>query len=91
MMGLLSGGKRAGKSNNETASLGIETTTSVEEADSQTKYQNKDNGNPVMTREMAADKKSRDAATSHLRQQAFQRAIIRNGANYEQLVPHLYS
>ena len=37
----------------------------------------------ILNKEMAAEKQSKDAATSHLRNQAFQRALIRNGANFD--------
>ena len=56
-----------------------------EEADSQNHTFQKSQPLPPqqLTKEEFEEKKSKDAATSHLRKQAFQRAIIRNGGNFD--------
>lgn len=61
----------------------VEEVADFEEMTTSKIYDDEGKKTAVMTQEMLADKKSKDAATSHLRQQAFQRALIRNGANFD--------
>ena len=42
-------------------------------------------GTSTLAKEVLAEKPQKDAATSHLRIQAFQRAMIRNGGDFERL------